>query len=337
MVEDSGKIQLFNNSTLNATYYIDLVTGRIQVGDTSKFIVKNRLTGLKYSSISFVDNSKVAIFDIFSLADGTTCEIKGNSLVEIYNSFLMNTSSDLTLDDKSQLRVFAGQIEFKNSNILMNKNSILMIFGTLALKNETYFGLYDTAFISNPSKFEINSDTKFEFGIAEDMMAIKCNVLSCYGTFVFGNRGYISVMNSITLGNTFSVDFFNVKRTIKDIPLFYTKTLFMDSSSDFSKFDCEFDLAFFNGTISPKTGESFPTTFKLLTNDMLLRYGVSDKIFCHLNGTEISLGNFIEPYCPCTTNCYIVPLDTISELIITDESKLIKSNKNTHKNNIKLI
>ncbi|ELP93730.1 hypothetical protein EIN_321430 [Entamoeba invadens IP1] len=58
--------------------------------------------------------------------------------------------------------------------------------------------------------------------------------------------------------------------------------------------------------------------------------------YCWPVGTEIALGNFIEPYYLCTTNGYLTPLDTISELIIIDKSKLAKSNNNTHKNNIKI-
>ncbi|ELP84568.1 protein serine/threonine kinase, putative [Entamoeba invadens IP1] len=84
-----------------------------------------------------------------------------------------------------------------------------------------------------------------------------------------------------------------------------------------------------------------PKGFKLLAGNQLLRYGESNRLFCHLKSTNLNESQYVEPYCPCditSPDCYIVPISTEHRIFIhtndTNEFQSTKSLRNLDEKNV---
>ncbi|ELP83573.1 protein serine/threonine kinase, putative [Entamoeba invadens IP1] len=91
----------------------------------------------------------------------------------------------------------------------------------------------------------------------------------------------------------------------------------------------DFDFLYSNNTIDTLL---YTSPFKVLLDSHLLRYGDSDKIYCHVNHTEdTQYPYYIESYCPLT-DAYITPIDTFYQMKVKvdapKQNSIVKSAEN---------
>ncbi|ELP89113.1 hypothetical protein EIN_483350 [Entamoeba invadens IP1] len=186
------------------------------------------------------------------------------------------------------------------SQISINENSHIELFDTFSFKISKYY-------------CKISSSTQRINFVSKSFESTR--------EFVADNRSTIQTENLIlTLTNTFKV---STDRTIKDLPLFFVSNTTTITGFVAFQHDGEFDFLYTNNTLDASL---YTTPFKVLLEGHLLRYGTSDKIYCHVNHTEGTRDPYyIENYCPLT-DAYITPIDTFYQMKVKVDAPKQNSN-----------
>ncbi|ELP84766.1 hypothetical protein EIN_262330, partial [Entamoeba invadens IP1] len=296
------------NSIIN-TNQLEISSSTINLTDTS--IVKTNQLEISSSTINLSGNSMLSsvgnvniVISLFKLSENALFSVQGNVT-------LSGSTSPNTLSGKSKLVCLNMFSKTVGSQISINENSHVELLGSFIFK-------------LSRNNLQMSSSTQRINFVSKSFELTR--------EFDADNRSTIQTKNLIlTLTSTFKV---STDRTIKDLPLFFVSNT--TSITGFSGFthDCDFDFLYTNNTLDTT---SYTTPFKVLLDGHLLRYGTSDKIYCHVNHTEDTLyPYYIENYCPLT-DAYITPIDTFYQMKVKVDAPKQNSNVKNAENEVNVI
>ncbi|ELP84399.1 protein kinase, putative, partial [Entamoeba invadens IP1] len=300
-----------------------------------------------YNNVVFVmhQNSFIKTKNNFYINDASEFIMNDNSMINstsnfyIYSNLIMNSyskingvaflhlyKSHITLNNNSEINILSFQAEIIKSYLTLNDHSE-MNFASYEVGNEkSYITLNDFS-KSKFKRFYVHKGGVITLNGMTDtaqMTTKSLQIGSCFlNCGIFDSNIYTSVLN-VTGKSFISVDtkFIFVKSTliinnrdIRDLPVvFYSGSNPLNITNSTIKSQNDFDVICSQTAITNTTLAGI----KLLLGGKLLRYGTSNKFFCHVEGVTNKIMKYSEPYCPCggTEDWYITPLPNVTSLYV---------------------
>ncbi|ELP92040.1 protein serine/threonine kinase, putative [Entamoeba invadens IP1] len=340
----------FNNNSISVFY------------QESKFYIQGTIMGVaSNATLTLTDNSVVYSKNTISVNSKGTFEMNTNSMAKASNFNVKNSSvliknnahvnlnkqfkteqtSSIKMIGNSQLNfieTYSTEPQFwiTDSTIMVIENYVQIVLPKTAdIKNSTLKMSGNSRITSETFKIEVNGTLEFfdqiesvntiitdqkdvSNGLFEKLSTsnFECN----NANIVVDKKSFIS--NSLTSTLT-QCTIKNTKRSIRDIPILFTKSVLISSLTSTST--QEFDLMF-TEELSPDVNMEGITKFTPpgAKSGYLIRFGTSQKVFCHLKAVNLLTNSrtYFEPYCPCEgSNCYITPLPSLDSIIIYETIK----------------
>ncbi|ELP92347.1 protein serine/threonine kinase, putative [Entamoeba invadens IP1] len=302
--------------------------------------VLNFINNATMNTISYIQTSNIAYLNMF---DTSTLFIKDTGYIRLNLDCVMNMYNNSRVFADDHIYVTSGTFNMFDNSVIekcffipiseggvftMRNNSIIKnIFNLLSLGGDSsQFNILDNARVQSSGNF---SSTGGTFTIKSENIQEKFIINQFkldYTVLDIDKNSYITA-KSVVLTSTSQIKLNG--RTIRDPPLFFTNDI-SDNSNIFDQTE-PFDLAVTNIPFVSTISTSFTTYFE----NRLMRFGSSNKFFCHLKGENIESGNFLEPFCPCYEElCFIVPSGNNAVLNLKIDSV---KNVNRQVNNLKVL
>ncbi|ELP86315.1 cysteine surface protein, putative, partial [Entamoeba invadens IP1] len=321
------------------------VTGQLLVYDNSLILLFDK-TNI-FSSLTILSSSNISMMQNTNLFVETTFQLKDNAFLRIFE-FSKVVANYLEVLQNGNIESYTtSSIVILNSTVIQNSGQItlqndssLYIEQILTIESDSKFSIYDFAYgkignytlvrdngilvISNNNYFQFNIVEITENGIllVDKKGTFHSKMLLCKNVTIEVRNH--SLINTITT----KIDSDTIIYTNKiagESPLFIVHTIaeiqnfsIQNENTDF------FDLMYSKEEITIES-EQLPKNTFLMMNKTLLRYGLHNELFCHLENEDVKNRLYIENYCPCNIdNCYIAPVggdDCVFVNITNDEEK----------------
>ncbi|ELP84301.1 protein serine/threonine kinase, putative [Entamoeba invadens IP1] len=271
---------------------------------------------------------ELIINKIMKIEYGSEIDLKGDSILRSQEQMTLDFGNNAKLLDNSYLYVntilVAGTncMTLENTSKFYSKKEVNLTSSDLNLTNNSFsnFEALSVGFkskitiLSNSSLFVstlFNAETKTSnlyFESFNRRINIKAGSLKLGGTLTIDEKSSIqSEMVEIMKGGSVTV---SLQRNVHDVALFIINESLIILEDFEMNHDKEFDFALFT---QPFNISTLPLGFNMLADNHLLRFGDSQDVFCHLNGTTMEASHFVESFCPCN-GCYITPLEFIKQI-----------------------
>ncbi|ELP89325.1 cysteine surface protein, putative, partial [Entamoeba invadens IP1] len=348
-----GSIVLSENANLHLTQVTNLYhSSKLVMNENSVLTTKKEIYFWKYSQLTIGDSATIYFKGHFFTYENALVVMNQNTVIKINKVLFFNDKSTLTMNDNSIINS-TFILCFYSATLVMNLNT--------QINGITFFNLYKNAHASLKDYSEINMGSNLvevetsylllndfsKINNAERIYVKRGGIINLNGTAHFsqintksyqsggkGDNSYSAILNVtgnsyINVSTTFV--FFNSilevsNRDIRDLPVVFYSGLNAVSLTNFKvQSQNDFDILC---SQMVKIYSSVAGT-KMLLGGKLLRYGTSNKIFCHVEDVTNKIVKYSEPYCPCDDieDWYIAPLPNVKSLFV--EINKIKTSSKT--------
>ncbi|ELP83819.1 hypothetical protein EIN_241960, partial [Entamoeba invadens IP1] len=333
----NGSIVQYSYSRMNLKKETNFYnTAKLEMNENSQLTINNKINFWHYSQITFKDRAILNILKEFYINDYVTVVLHHETIINTAYLFYLTDHSIFTMNDDSIIHTL-NYLYIYGATLLMNSYTKIIGLEYLNVFNKAQVTLNDHSEINNNLfifKFENSFLTLNKFSKINninDFNVIKGSILTMNGIkdtpqittntlrFKSGVKLNIAGKSLISVNTEFvfvdSIIIVN-NRDIRDLPVvFYSSSKELDIKNSKIQSDSDFDVICSWMAIS--ITNIFPGT-KLLLGGKLLRYGTSNKIFCHVEDVINKNVKYSEFYCPCDDmeDWYITPLPNMTSLYV---------------------
>ncbi|ELP90449.1 protein serine/threonine kinase, putative [Entamoeba invadens IP1] len=327
--ELANKITVNDNSKLLIATYVELADNSVfTMNNNSYMSVQSSITATQGASVNLnnfsnVTSSTVVVENVNSQFLITNDSLVTTGNIKINNGGVLTVNERGKITSKASLTLYKGTILFKDRAVIEIKNNLYaqedstmtisnnvnIVTNEMAATFSSIININDESFVTIKSVFIVS---KSFFNIDGPKPILKGKITEFYcetSTQEFTGLSWLEVGSLNLEANCIS----KINgRTYKDPPLFIVDNL-VSIGFNFTSIN-EFTIA----TSKQPMEITVPSGYNLLMGGRLLRYGKGQKVYCHLNGTKVAYGNFIEDFCPCSgEDCYVAPFEAIKSVTVT--------------------